>query len=99
MSLGVRTTTATRTIIDLAASRHPAARIEQAVDSAVRLKLTTIPRLTKRMSELAPGRAGIRLLREILLDSGGESTLERRFLRLVREARLPRPAGTHAERA
>jgi very-short-patch-repair endonuclease len=44
------------------------------------------------MSELASGRPGIRLLREILLDSGGESFLERRFLELVRNARLPRPA-------
>jgi len=41
--------------------------------------------------ENAPGRPGIRLLRAILLDSGGESFLERRFLRLVRDARLPRP--------
>ena len=32
------------------------------------------------------------LLRELMLDSGGESVLERRFLRLMREHRLPRPA-------
>ncbi len=31
------------------------------------------------------------MLREILLDSGGESFLERRFLGLVRAAGLPRP--------
>ncbi len=43
------------------------------------------------MTELAPGRPGIRLLREILLDSGGESFLERRFLELVRNAHLPKP--------
>ena len=88
---GVRLTSATRTIIDLAASRHTAREIEAAIDSAVRLRLTTIPKLTRRMAELAPGRLGIRLLREILLDSGGESVLERRFLRLVRGARLPKP--------
>ena len=32
------------------------------------------------------------MLRELMLDSGGESVLERRFLRLMREHRLPRPA-------
>src|SRR5207342_473290 len=42
-------------------------------------------------TELAPGRPGIALLREILLDSGGESFLERRFLNLMRTAGLPRP--------
>jgi very-short-patch-repair endonuclease len=88
---GVRTTTATRTIIDLAASHFSPASIENAIDSAVRLRLTSIPRLTKRMGELANGRRGIQLLREILLDSGGESFLERRFLSLIRAARLPRP--------
>ena len=95
---GVRTTSATRTIIDLAASGQTASAIENAIDSAVRLRLTTIPRLTRRMTELAPGRSGIQLLRGILLDSGGESFLERRFLRLVRTARLPRPSCqiTHA---
>jgi very-short-patch-repair endonuclease len=88
---GVRTTTAIRTIIDLAASRHSPAEIENAIDSAVRLRLASIPRLTKRMGELTNGRRGIQLLREILLDSGGESYLERRFLRLIRGARLPGP--------
>jgi very-short-patch-repair endonuclease len=88
---GVRTTSAARTIIDLAGSGTSVVFIEKAIDSAIRLRLTTIPRLTKRMTELAPGRPGVRLLREILLDSGGESFLERRFLRLIRAARLPRP--------
>jgi very-short-patch-repair endonuclease len=88
---GVRTTSVNRTIIDLAASGNTAGSIENAIDSAIRLRVTTIPKLTRRMAELAPGRPGIRLLREILLDSGGESFLERRFLRLVRDARLPRP--------
>jgi very-short-patch-repair endonuclease len=88
---GVRTTSATRTVIDLATSRESTRSIERAIDSAVRLRLMSIPRLTKRMSELAAGRPGIQLLRELLLDSGGESILERRFLRLVRDARFPRP--------
>jgi very-short-patch-repair endonuclease len=88
---GVRITSAARTIIDLAGSRSSPDLLEKAIDSAIRLKLTTIPRLTRRMTELAPGRPGIALLREILLDSGGESFLERRFLRLMRDSRLPRP--------
>ena len=88
---GLRITSATRTIIDLAGSLATTDLLEKAIDSAIRLRLTTIPRLTRRMTELAPGRPGIALLRGILLDSGGESFLERRFLRLIREARLPRP--------
>jgi len=88
---GVRTTSPTRTIIDLACSRHNASSIENALDSAIRLRLVTIPRLSRRMTELAAGRPGIRLLREILLDSGGESFLERRFLNLMRSAGLPSP--------
>jgi very-short-patch-repair endonuclease len=31
------------------------------------------------------------LLREALVDAGGESALERRFLRILREARIARP--------
>ncbi len=89
---GVRLTSATRTIIDLAGQGASARQLERAIDSAVRLRLTSIPTLTKRMSELAkPGRAGIPILRELLLDSGGESALERRFLRVLRDSRLPRP--------
>jgi very-short-patch-repair endonuclease len=44
------------------------------------------------MTQLAPGRPGIRALRELLLDSGGESFLERRFLQLMRAAHLPKPS-------
>lgn len=89
---GVRVTTATRTIIDLAGRGASVAELERAIDSAVRLRLTSIPTLTRRMAELAkPGRAGIPVLRELLLDSGGESALERRFLRLIRANGLPRP--------
>jgi very-short-patch-repair endonuclease len=89
---GIRLTSATRTIIDLAGQGASARELECAIDSAVRLRLTSVPTLTRRMQELSsPGRAGIPLLRELLLDSGGESALERRFLRVVREAGLPRP--------
>ena len=89
---GIRVTSATRTIIDLAGQGATARELEQAIDSAVRLRLTSIPTLTTRMAELAKsGRVGIPTLRELLLDAGGESVLERRFLRVIRAAGLPRP--------
>jgi very-short-patch-repair endonuclease len=89
---GVRVTTVTRTIIDLAAHGATARELERAIDSGVRLRWTSVPTLTRRMTELAcPGRKGIAQLRELLLDSGGESALERRFLQLLRAAHIRRP--------
>jgi hypothetical protein len=89
---GVRTCTATRAIIDLATQTRSARRLEDAIDSAIRLRRTALSRLQKRLQGLSgTGRHGCRLLRELLLDSGGESFLERRFLRLVRGHGLPRP--------
>jgi very-short-patch-repair endonuclease len=89
---GVLCSTATRAIIDLAATATPRV-VESAIDGAIRMRLTSVPTLTSRMRELAgPGRTGTRLLRALLLDSGGESTLEREFLKLVRQHGLPRPA-------
>jgi very-short-patch-repair endonuclease len=89
---GVRTSSATRAIIDMARTQSPRT-LEAAIDSAVRLRLTSVPTLTKRMRQLGGrGRNGIRTLRTLLLDSGGESFLERKFLRLLRDEELPRPA-------
>lgn len=89
---GVRTVGVTRTIIDLASDGQPARAIEAAIDSGVRMRLTTVPRIVERMNRLAATRLkGVRLLRELLLDSGGESVLERRLLQLLRSAGLPRP--------
>ena len=89
---GVRTSTATRAIIDFAGVSPTAALVETAIDSAIRLRRTALPRLVARMSELSgPGMSGVVLLRELLLDSGGESYLERRFLGLARSSGLPRP--------
>lgn len=89
---GVQVTTVTRTIIDLAAHGTAARMLEQAIDSGVRNRWTSVPTLTDRMTDLArPGRKGIPQLRELLLDSGGESVLERRFLRLLRTAHIRRP--------
>lgn len=89
---GVVVTTVTRTIIDLAAFGVGARPLEQAIDSGVRHRWTSVPTLTTRMAELAHrGRKGIPQLRELLLDSGGESALERRFLRLLRANGIRRP--------
>jgi very-short-patch-repair endonuclease len=89
---GLRITSVTRTVIDLARIGASARAIEAAIDSGVRRRLTSIPTLRRRIRQLAGrGHRGSTLLRELLLDAGGESYLERRFLRLVRQHGLPRP--------
>jgi very-short-patch-repair endonuclease len=89
---GLRCSSATRTIIDLARARTSIRRLEAAVDSAVRLGLSAPIVLERRLAELrGPGQWGARALDRLLIDSGGESALERRFLALMREAGLPRP--------
>lgn len=89
---GLRCASATRTIIDLAHARIPTVRLEAAIDSAVRLGLSSPDVLTRRLADLrGPGRWGADKLDQLLIDSGGESLLERRFLALVRRAGLPRP--------
>ena len=48
--------------------------------------------LERRLSELrSQGRWGVRLLDRLLVDTGGHTMLERRFLEVAREAGLPRP--------
>jgi very-short-patch-repair endonuclease len=89
---GFRCTSATRTVIDLAASGASEGCVAAAIDSAIRLRLSAVLVLERRLSEMrGPGRRGVRLLDRLLIDSGGESVLERTFLRLVRERGLPRP--------
>jgi hypothetical protein len=88
-----RAVSATRTVLDLARSRAPRARVEAAIDSAVRLGLTSPTALGVRLAaHRGPGHWGVRLLDDLLVDSGGHTMLERRFLELVRQAGLPRPA-------
>ncbi len=90
---GFRATSATRTIIDLAHARRTRPRIEAAIDSAVRLGLSSPTVLAHRLETLrGSGRWGCRLIEDLVVDSGGHSPLERRFLQIVREAGLPRPA-------
>jgi very-short-patch-repair endonuclease len=89
---GLRTMSATRTVFDLALARAHPRRIEAAMDSAVRLQLSSPEVLERRLSGLrGSGRWGCRRVEEMITDSGGHTMLERRFLELVREAGLPRP--------
>jgi hypothetical protein len=67
--------------------------IENAIDSALRLRLVGEQRLRKRViGTYNPGLNGSRVLLDALVDTGGESVLERRFLSLMRAAGLPRPS-------
>lgn len=89
---GFRVMSATRTIFDLALARAHPRRIEAAIDSAVRLQLSSPEVLARRLAELrGSGRWGCRLVEGMITDSGGHTMLERRFLELAREAGLPRP--------
>lgn len=89
---GFACTSATRTILDLARARIPTVRLEAAIDSAVRSGASAPIVIARRLEELrGPGRWGARRLDRLLIDSGGHSPLERRFLTLLRRAGLPRP--------
>ncbi len=90
---GLPTLSATRTVLDLALARTPDARLEAAIDSAVRLGLSSPSAIERRLRTLrGSGRWGCRLVDTLLDDSGGHSMLERRFLELVRRAGIERPA-------
>lgn len=90
---GLWCTSATRTIVDLAYIGVSEALLAAAIDSAVRFGLSAPVAVARRLGELR-GRTqrGARALDTVLIDSGGESVLERAFLRLMRQAGLPRPA-------
>ena len=89
---GLRTMSATRTVFDLALARAHPRRIEAAIDSAVRLHLSSPEVILRRLEDLrGSGRWGCLRVEEMLTDAGGHTMLERRFLELVREAGLPRP--------
>jgi very-short-patch-repair endonuclease len=89
---GFRTTSATRTIYDLALARSHPRRLEAAIDSAVRLQLSAPEVILRRLAGLrGSGRWGCLRVEDLLTDAGGHTMLERRFLELVRRAGLPRP--------
>lgn len=89
---GFRATSVTRTIIDLANIKVHPDRLRAAIDSAVRLQLSAPEAMRRRLEALrGSGRAGVLLLDELLTAAGGHTMLERDFLRLMRQAGLPRP--------
>jgi very-short-patch-repair endonuclease len=93
---GLRCSSATRTIIDLAALRVPQVRLAAAIDSAIRRRLSARSVIAERLARLrARGRHGVTAIDRLLPDTGGESPLERAFLRLMRQHRLPRPTTQH----
>lgn len=66
------------------------------MDSAVAQRRTAPQMLTRRLATLrGSGRHGVVMVDRLLLDSGGESPLERKFLELMRSSRLPRPTTQH----
>ncbi|CAN5536530.1 hypothetical protein BH24ACT5_BH24ACT5_28690 [soil metagenome] len=92
MVAGWPCTSATRTVIDLARARVGQRRLEAAIDSAVRSGRSAPLVLEQRLTELrGPGQWGARRLDDLLVDSGGHTMLERRFLELCRHHGLPRP--------
>lgn len=89
---GFRTTSATRTIVDLANTGIEPDSLKAAIESAVRMGLSAPIAISRHLTTLGRrGRGGVRLLDGLLLDAGGHTMLEREFLTLVREAGLPRP--------
>ena len=89
---GLRVLRAERLILESPRFGFTQAETENAIDSAIRLRLVSEQRLrTTVVAQHTRGLNGGRQLLDALVDTGGESRLERWFLRLVRQAALPRP--------
>lgn len=90
---GLRVTSATRTVLDLANVRAHPDRVAAAIDTAVRLQLSSPETIRLRLDAIrSRGRAGVALIERLLEHAGGHTMLERRFLELMDRAGLPRPA-------
>ena len=89
---GFRCLTAERLIVESPLFGFTKAETENAIDSAIRLRLVAEQRLrTRVIREHRTGVNGGRPLLDALVDAGGESRLERWFLGLVRRAGISRP--------
>lgn len=89
---GMRCLTSERLILDAPLFGFDREEIENSIDSSIRLGRVDEHRLRARVE----ARCGRRLRNHVglvsaLVDMGGESRLERRFLELLRIAELPRP--------
>ena len=90
---GLAVVRAERLILDAPLFGFTRHDIENAIDSAIRLRLVSEQRLRTRAIEgHRRGVNGSRVLLDALIDTGGESRLERMFLRLVRAAGIDRPS-------
>jgi very-short-patch-repair endonuclease len=90
---GFRCLTAERMILESPLFHFDRGEIENAIDSAIRLRLVAEQRLrTRAIRDHRASVNGSRLLLDALVDAGGESRLERWFLRLLRQAGIARPA-------
>ena len=92
---GIPVTRPARTLIDLAAVLDEDG-LEEALDSALRNKLVTVPYLERRIVLLGvKGRAGLVTLRDLVADRRGAkpagSQAENRLRRALIDAGLPRP--------
>jgi Protein of unknown function (DUF559) len=89
---GLPVTSPERTIVDLARAGTPTKSLEAAIDSSIRLRLTTLDHIVDRVAEFkGSSRWGIAQLDALVMTSGGHSVLERQFLRLVKHSGLPMP--------
>ena len=89
---GLRCLTAERLILESPRFNFSQAETENAIDSAIRLRLVAEQRLRTRVTrEYCSGINGSRQLLDALIDTGGESRLERWFLQLVRQSGMSRP--------
>jgi hypothetical protein len=89
---GLRCVTAERLILDSHLFRLSQQEVHNAIDSAIRMRLVSERRLRRRIEhDLVSNAWHRRVLIDAMVDSGGESALERRFLAILRRAGLPRP--------
>ena len=89
---GLRCTSPVRTIFDLAGCCSRV-ELENAIDSAVRNGGISLDYLSRQLQGVRrSGLSGVRILEEVLVDPGGTNGLECRFLKLCRQALLPKPA-------
>ncbi|MCU1367216.1 MAG: Protein of unknown function (DUF559)/Domain of unknown function [Ilumatobacteraceae bacterium] len=89
---GIRCLSAERLILHAPLFDFTTIEIENAIDSALRLRLVSEQRLRTRVVERhRQGINGGRLLLDAMVDTGGESRLERWFLAIVRRGGLVRP--------
>jgi very-short-patch-repair endonuclease len=87
---GIAVTRPLETLVDLAASCSPDI-VEAAVNEADRLGVLRMDRAVKQLARMTSGRGTRALARILDRHTVTDSTLEKRFLQIVRELGLPRP--------